>query len=640
MPYDSDAQRRLFHSSGSPVSKEKVAEFDQASKGMKLPNKVQHKARGGAIEPMRVEKPAEALRPESPYKVLKEEATHFVVAHDSDPAKAFRVAKHGLGHKTLNRIREHLQPVQHLADGGEAQPTYLGDQGDATNPADFTTGGVQVSKPPVFASVDQALQPGEKPVGMDPAPDGQGFVTQATSGDPKNAAGGQDWYGPNSPSLLEKQYDALGQGEQPKPNQPAKTPGAPGYNGFPELNRRQKEFEQGSKDWASAMDSLGKDQFSAQKSGIDQRNAIAQKAEVERQAMTKKIDDTVTEIKNFKLDPDRHWGTGGTAVIRKTMAGIGMILSGAGSGYTGQPNMAMQVIEKAIDRDIDAQKTDLANKNNLLSIYFKQYGNINDAETRAKMDLTANVQAQLDMALAKAKGPLAQAEIQKAMAENGMKLVQMRDSLVTSQAQRSNMAVDAQLKQFQLQLEQRKLDLFNGLMGHGGQGGSIDPGTYQKMRTIDPKMGDNWARGPDGNFYQTTNGEKSTAEIYKASQAEMPFRQLVQGAKEKMAKIGYLQRFDPRSPELASLEQDLNNITMEIPRQMNDVNRFTGEERKMADDFHEAWKLRPGYAIAGMDALLKQSNNRLASVYKNHFISDAPVKMLTQDIHTRGPNDK
>lgn len=40
MPYKSDAQRRFFHSSGAKkagISKETVKEFDEASKGMKLP---------------------------------------------------------------------------------------------------------------------------------------------------------------------------------------------------------------------------------------------------------------------------------------------------------------------------------------------------------------------------------------------------------------------------------------------------------------------------------------------------------------------------------------------------------------------------------------------------------------------------
>jgi hypothetical protein len=42
MPYKSDAQRRYFHAAEArgEISKETVSEFDQASKGKKLPEKV------------------------------------------------------------------------------------------------------------------------------------------------------------------------------------------------------------------------------------------------------------------------------------------------------------------------------------------------------------------------------------------------------------------------------------------------------------------------------------------------------------------------------------------------------------------------------------------------------------------------
>lgn len=42
MPYKSDAQRRFFHSAGAKkagISSSQVKEFDDASRGMKLPKK-------------------------------------------------------------------------------------------------------------------------------------------------------------------------------------------------------------------------------------------------------------------------------------------------------------------------------------------------------------------------------------------------------------------------------------------------------------------------------------------------------------------------------------------------------------------------------------------------------------------------
>lgn len=48
MPYKSDSQRRKFHVmlKRGEVSAEKVAEFDQASKGKKLPERVKRKKKG------------------------------------------------------------------------------------------------------------------------------------------------------------------------------------------------------------------------------------------------------------------------------------------------------------------------------------------------------------------------------------------------------------------------------------------------------------------------------------------------------------------------------------------------------------------------------------------------------------------
>ncbi len=52
MPYVSDRQRRFFHSSGARkagITPIQVHEFDEASKGMNLPDRIDHKARGGVV---------------------------------------------------------------------------------------------------------------------------------------------------------------------------------------------------------------------------------------------------------------------------------------------------------------------------------------------------------------------------------------------------------------------------------------------------------------------------------------------------------------------------------------------------------------------------------------------------------------
>ena len=49
MPYKSDAQRRFFHAAAKrgEISKKTVSEFDKASKGKKLPEKIKKNKKSG-----------------------------------------------------------------------------------------------------------------------------------------------------------------------------------------------------------------------------------------------------------------------------------------------------------------------------------------------------------------------------------------------------------------------------------------------------------------------------------------------------------------------------------------------------------------------------------------------------------------
>jgi hypothetical protein len=119
----------------------------------------------------------------------------------------------------------------------------------------------------------------------------------------------------------------------------------------------------------------------------------------------------VDDIKASKIDPMRAWSSRGAG--EKASATIGLILSGIGSGLTGQPNLAMEVIQKQIDRDIDAQKTELGKKENLLSAHFRQTGDIMQAEQLARADKAAMIQGQLESAAAQSGSAVAMAEAKK-----------------------------------------------------------------------------------------------------------------------------------------------------------------------------------------------------------------------------------
>ncbi len=57
MPYKSDSQRKYFHAAEArgEISSKVVSEFDQASKGLKLPEKVKKKSLGHTLSKMKKE---------------------------------------------------------------------------------------------------------------------------------------------------------------------------------------------------------------------------------------------------------------------------------------------------------------------------------------------------------------------------------------------------------------------------------------------------------------------------------------------------------------------------------------------------------------------------------------------------------
>ena len=99
------------------------------------------------------------------------------------------------------------------------------------------------------------------------------------------------------------------------------------------------------------------------------------KREIEQHA-----DDFAEQIKN--IDPDRYRNQ--MSEPRKVMNAIGMLL-GAGLGGNTQP--AMDFLNKQIDRDVDAQKTNNQNKQNIFNAYEKLFHDQNIATNLTKASM-------------------------------------------------------------------------------------------------------------------------------------------------------------------------------------------------------------------------------------------------------------
>lgn len=104
-------------------------------------------------------------------------------------------------------------------------------------------------------------------------------------------------------------------------------------------------------------------------------------------------------IMNQKLDPNRIWNNASTGA--KISAGIGVLLSGLGAGLTGGPNLALESINKMVDKDIDAQKTELGKKQTLFSMNMQKYRDVSMATAATKASMAAMLQGQLSSSAAR-----------------------------------------------------------------------------------------------------------------------------------------------------------------------------------------------------------------------------------------------
>ena len=110
----------------------------------------------------------------------------------------------------------------------------------------------------------------------------------------------------------------------------------------------------------------------ATKAHDDQMSALEQEHFDKMTKMQNDVDDKLSQVdslaqdysNNHTIDPKRYWTD--KSAFQKVLAGIAMTVGGVASGMGHQPNYAYDVINKAIDQDIDAQKFNIDQKKGAL----------------------------------------------------------------------------------------------------------------------------------------------------------------------------------------------------------------------------------------------------------------------------------
>jgi hypothetical protein len=199
--------------------------------------------------------------------------------------------------------------------------------------------------------------------------------------------------------------------------QPAGPPDIMGSNAaLAQYDKGVKMQEAGIQREANALSSQSKQEAETlQKQQEYQQNAISQ-----FQADNAKIHASITKAQDAyaagKVDPKRFWSNLSTG--DKILSTIGLILGGIGGGInkTGG-NVALDILNRHISNDIDAQKADMTKNENLVGMAYKQFGNLKDASEYAMAMQMGLASTKLKEAAAKSGDPIAQARALKASGE-------------------------------------------------------------------------------------------------------------------------------------------------------------------------------------------------------------------------------
>lgn len=150
-------------------------------------------------------------------------------------------------------------------------------------------------------------------------------------------------------------------------------------------------------------------------------------------------DEWLNLVKTQKeYDPNRIYNNMGTG--QKIQQAIGLLLGAVGAGLTGGENPVIAVINKEIERDIDAQKQERADKFNLYKMHLARLGDERAATLQTLNNLQSVTKAKIDDLLNKRGiGPAGQKTLQAASLALDAQIAKNRSEI-------SSMALQKQFK--------------------------------------------------------------------------------------------------------------------------------------------------------------------------------------------------
>ncbi len=139
-----------------------------------------------------------------------------------------------------------------------------------------------------------------------------------------------------------------------------------------------------------------------------------------------KADELQKKYDSMQIDPHRIINNMSTGT--KISTALGLLLGGLSSGFTGK-NPALDVLNNAIDRDIDAQKNNKAGVMNLWRMNMEQSGNQLEANLRTKQQVLGAAQAVLSANAAKTGAAQTKVAAASAMQQLSQQQMQIQQQL-------------------------------------------------------------------------------------------------------------------------------------------------------------------------------------------------------------------
>jgi hypothetical protein len=149
------------------------------------------------------------------------------------------------------------------------------------------------------------------------------------------------------------------------------------------LGGLQKQGE-AAQQTATAMGDLGAREAAADSMAANSLNHISANFQKTYQDLTADRNAQYHDWQQGHIDPEHYIKNMSTG--HKIMTGIGLILGGMGSGLTHQPNLAFEFLNNQINRDVEAQRTDMANKSNLFTANLNRTGDLINATNMTRMN--------------------------------------------------------------------------------------------------------------------------------------------------------------------------------------------------------------------------------------------------------------